>query len=146
MFAKTVGKTLCRLTLVDTFPDTLSEVVAKTVVITITCVKTEAPVKTDGDIDAGLQAYTHVDTINEFNLWHCCILRLNVFLSTGQECYRHTETQPEKEFQTIRSTLADLMTDALFDFVADTLAEIEGRNTRRHTSQCKRRDTTFGSG
>ena len=66
MFAKTVGKTLCRLTLVDTFPDTLSEVVAKTVVITITCVKTEAPVKTDGDIDAGLQDYTHVDTINEF--------------------------------------------------------------------------------
>ena len=66
MFAKTVGKTLCRLTLVDTFPDTLSEVVAKTVVITITCVKTEAPVKTDGDIDAGLQAYTHVDTRNEF--------------------------------------------------------------------------------
>ena len=66
MFAKTVGKTLCRLTLVDTFPDTLSEVVAKTLVITITCVKTEAPVKTEGDIYAGLQAYTHVVTINEF--------------------------------------------------------------------------------
>ena len=46
--------------MVNTFADTLSEVVAKTVVITITCVKTEAPVKTDGDIDAGLQAYTHV--------------------------------------------------------------------------------------
>ena len=66
MFAKTVVKTLCRLTLVDTFPDTISEVVAKTLVITITCVKTEAPVKTNGDIDAGLQAYTHVDKINEF--------------------------------------------------------------------------------
>ena len=66
MFAKTVGKTLCRLPLVDTFPDTLSEVVPKTVAITIKCVKTEAPVKTDGDIDAGLEAYTDGDTINEF--------------------------------------------------------------------------------
>ena len=54
MSAKTVNKTLCRLTLVDTFPDTLSEVVAKTIPIAITCVKAEAPVKTDGDIDAGL--------------------------------------------------------------------------------------------
>ena len=66
MFAKTVNKTLCRLTLVDTFPNTLSEVVAKTIAITITCVKAEAPVKTEGDIDAGLEAYTDVDTINEF--------------------------------------------------------------------------------
>ena len=55
-----------RLTLDDTFPDTLSELVANTIAITITCVKTEAPVKTDGDIDAGLQAYTDVDAINEF--------------------------------------------------------------------------------
>ena len=56
----------CRLTLDDTFPDTLSELLANTIAITITCVKTEAPVKTDDDIDAGLQAYTDVDTINEF--------------------------------------------------------------------------------
>ena len=56
LFAKTVGKTLCRLTVVDTFFDTLSEVVAKTIAITITCVKVEAPVKTDCDIDAELQA------------------------------------------------------------------------------------------
>ena len=66
MFARTVNKTLCRLTLVDTFPNTLSEVVATTIPIIITCVKAEAPVKTDGDIDAGLQAYTDVATINEF--------------------------------------------------------------------------------
>ena len=33
---------------------------------TITCVKAEAPVKTQGDIDEGLEAYTDVDTINEF--------------------------------------------------------------------------------
>ena len=52
--------------MVDTFSNTLSEVVAKTVAITITCVKTEAPVITDGDFHAGLQAYTDVDTINEF--------------------------------------------------------------------------------
>ena len=66
MFAKTDNKTLCRLTLVDTFPNTLSEVVAKTIAITITCVKAEAPVKTDGEIDAGLEAYTDVATIHEF--------------------------------------------------------------------------------
>ena len=28
--------------------------------------KAEAPVKTHGDIDEGLEAYTDVDTINEF--------------------------------------------------------------------------------
>ena len=55
----------CRLTLDDTFPGTVSVVVANTIAITITCVKTEALVKTDGDIDAALQAYTDVDTINE---------------------------------------------------------------------------------
>ena len=66
MFAKTVRKTLCGLTLDDKFSDTLSEVLAKTITITITCVKAEAPVKTDGDIHAGLAAYTDVDTINEF--------------------------------------------------------------------------------
>ena len=56
----------CRLTLVETFPDTLSEVVAKILAITITSLKAEAQVKTDGDIDAALQAYTDVETINEF--------------------------------------------------------------------------------
>ena len=56
----------CRLTLVDTFSDTLSEVVAKTIALTITCVKAERPLKTDGDIDAAFEAYTDVDTINEF--------------------------------------------------------------------------------
>ena len=56
----------CTLTLVDKFPDTLSQVIAKTIALTIKCVKAEAPVKTDGDIDARLEAYTDVDTINEF--------------------------------------------------------------------------------
>ena len=56
----------CRLTLVDTFPDTLSEVFAKTIALTITCVKAERPLKTDGDIDAAFEAYTDVDTINKF--------------------------------------------------------------------------------
>ena len=56
----------CRLTLVHAFPDTPSEVVAKTVAITTTFVKAEEQVKTDGDIDAALQPYTDVDTINEF--------------------------------------------------------------------------------
>ena len=57
---------MCRLTLDNTFADTLSELLAKTIAITITFVKADAPVKTDGDILAGLAAYTDVDTINEF--------------------------------------------------------------------------------
>ena len=116
----------CRLTLVDTFTDTLSEVVEKTIAITITCVKAEEPVKTYGDIQAGVEAYTDFDTINEFE--PVALVRpkaYTVFLSTGQECCRHTETLPEKELETIRSTMADFMTDALFDSVADTLAEME---------------------
>ena len=44
--------------MVDAFPDTLSEVVGKTIPITITCVKAEAPVKRAGDTDFA--------TINEF--------------------------------------------------------------------------------
>ena len=55
-----------RLTLVDTFSDTLSEVVAKIIAITITCLKAEKPFKTDGDINSGLKAYTDVNTINKF--------------------------------------------------------------------------------
>ena len=55
-----------RLTLVDTFPDTLPEVLATTIADTLTCAQVEAPVKTEGHIDAGLEAYTDVDTINEF--------------------------------------------------------------------------------
>jgi len=35
--------------LVDTLPDTLSEVVAKTIPDKLTCVQAEAPVKTEGD-------------------------------------------------------------------------------------------------
>ena len=42
------------------------EALAKTIAITITCVKSEAPVKTDSDIHAVLEAFTDVDTINEF--------------------------------------------------------------------------------
>lgn len=39
---------------------------AKKIVETPTCVEVKAPVKSEGDIDAGLEAYTDVDTINEF--------------------------------------------------------------------------------
>ena len=56
----------CKLTMIETFPATLSELVSKILAITITCLKAEKPFKTDGDINAGLQAYTDVDTMNEF--------------------------------------------------------------------------------
>ena len=54
--------------------------VAKIFPKTITCVKAKAPVKTDGDIDEGLEAYTDVDTIKNVKLWHWSIPRLTPFL------------------------------------------------------------------
>ena len=68
MQANTVGKLLSHMeaeALVDTFPDTLSEMVAKTIADTLTCVEAEAPVKT-GDTIAGVDPYTDLDIINEF--------------------------------------------------------------------------------
>ena len=50
--------------LVDIFHDTLSEVVAKTIADTLTCVVAEAPVKTT-DTLAGVKAYLCLDKLNE---------------------------------------------------------------------------------
>ena len=55
----------CRLTLVHAFSDTPSEVVAKTVAITTTCVKAEEQVKTDGDTLAVVEAYAYINTLNK---------------------------------------------------------------------------------
>ena len=43
----------------------------------------------------------------------------------GQEFYRHTDTLVEVEPETLRNTLADVMTKALIDASADTLAEVK---------------------
>ena len=50
--------------LVDTFHHTLSEVVAKTIADTLTCVVAEAPVKT-ADTLAGVKAYLCLDKVKE---------------------------------------------------------------------------------
>ena len=42
-------------------------------------VKAETPVKTDGDIDAGLEAYTDVAIINEFAAVALVHLKANTF-------------------------------------------------------------------
>lgn len=39
--------------------------VAKTIVDTLTCVEAEAPIKTEADTLAGVDAYTVVETLNE---------------------------------------------------------------------------------
>ena len=65
--------------LVDTLPDTLSEVVAKKIAHTLSCVEPEAPVKTEADTDAGVKAYTVVDTETKLKLRHWCIRRLTRF-------------------------------------------------------------------
>ena len=51
--------------------------------------------------------------------------RLHVSTSAGQECYQHTNTLLEVEPKKLRSTLADVMTEALIDALGDTLAEVE---------------------
>ena len=49
----------------DTLFDTLSEVIAKTIAHTLTCVEAEAQVKTENSTVAGVENYTVVDTVNK---------------------------------------------------------------------------------
>ena len=51
--------------LVDTVPDTISELVAKTIADTLSCVKAKAPVKTESPTFVPVSAYTFVQTLNE---------------------------------------------------------------------------------
>ena len=51
--------------LVDTLTDTLAEVVAKTIADTVTGVESDAPVKTEVESVAGMQAYTVEVTLNK---------------------------------------------------------------------------------
>ena len=51
--------------LVDTLTDTLAEVVAKTIAYAVTGVKADAPVKTEVESAAGMQAYTVEVTLNK---------------------------------------------------------------------------------
>ena len=53
-------------TLIDTRPYTLSHVVAKTIANTLTCVEFKAPVKTEGDSVADVEAYIDINTLNEY--------------------------------------------------------------------------------
>ena len=53
-------------TLIDTRPYTLSHVVAKTIADTLTCVEFKAPVKTEGNSVADVEAYIDINTLNEF--------------------------------------------------------------------------------
>ena len=51
--------------LVDTVPYTISELVAKTIADTLSCVKTKAPVKKESPTFLPVSAYTVVHTLNE---------------------------------------------------------------------------------
>ena len=66
--AKTVSKTNCIVkakALVNTVPDTISELVAKTIADTLSCVKAKAPVKTESPTFVPVSAYTVVHKLNE---------------------------------------------------------------------------------
>ena len=58
------------------------------------------------------------------NLWHWSIPRLTRFLKYRPRVLPTHRNATRKEFQTVRRTLADLMTELLFDSVANTLAEM----------------------
>ena len=51
--------------LVDTVPDTISELLAKTIADTLSCVKAKAPVKTESPTFVPVSAYTVVHKLNE---------------------------------------------------------------------------------
>ena len=60
-----MSKTICNveaMALVDTVPDTISELVAKTIADTLSCVKAKAPVKTESLTVVPARAYTVVHT------------------------------------------------------------------------------------
>jgi len=51
--------------LVETLPDTISEVVAKTFADTVTCLKAKAPFKKEAGTLARVEAYPCLNTLNE---------------------------------------------------------------------------------
>lgn len=53
------------MALVDTVPDTISELVAKTIADKLSCVKAKAPVKSESPTFVPVCAYTVVHTLNE---------------------------------------------------------------------------------
>ena len=59
-----------------------------------------------------------------------------VFASAGEKCYRHTETLLDVDLKTLGNTLANKITQAPFDAVADRLAEVEAETLGDNTGRC----------
>ena len=85
----------------------------------------KALVKTEGDTIAELEAHTDIDKLKE------------VSESARQKCCRQTDTQLDVDLKTLGNALADRMTQAPFDAVADTLAEVEAKGIGDNTGGCE---------
>ena len=79
---KTVGKTMGDVqaeALVETLSETPSKVVVKTTPETLTCVKANAPVKTENIAVAGVKTYRIVNTVKELKDQALVYTQANVF-------------------------------------------------------------------
>ena len=81
--------------------DTLSEVVTKTIAITLTCVKAEALVKTEADTLEGEKAYMCLDTQNE--------------VEAKAQVYTRAHTFPQVKAKSVTNTLRDMEAETALD-------------------------------
>ena len=122
MEPKTVAERLAHVevkALVDIFHDTLSEVVAKTIEDTLTCVVAEAPVKT-ADTLAAVKAYLCLDKLNEV------------------EAEALVYTQAYTSSQVYAKKVSDILSVMEDETPADTLTDAgrgDGRDSGRHTGE-----------
>ena len=112
--------------LIDTFHDTLSEVVAKTIADTLTCVVAKAPGK-PADTLAGVKAYFCLDKLKEV------------------ESEALVYTQAHTFSQVYAKSVTDILSDMEAKTPVDTLSDIsrgDGRDSGRHNGQSRGRGTS----
>ena len=111
--------------LVDTFHHTLSEVVAKTIADTLTCVVAEAPVKT-ADTLARVKAYLCLDKVKEVEA----------------EALVYTQAHTFSQFyaESFTDILSDMEAKTPVDTVTDA-SKSDGRDSGRHTGQSRGRSS-----
>lgn len=94
--------------------DTLSEVVTKTIAITLTCVKAKALVKTEADTLAGEKAYLCLDAKNE--------------VKAKALVYTRAHTFSQVKAKSVTETLRDMEAETPVDTLTD-VSRVDGRNT-----------------
>ena len=94
--------------------DTESEVVTKTIAITLTCVKSEALVKTEAETLAGEKTYLCLETRNE--------------VETKVLVYTRAHTFPPVKAKSVTNTLRDMEAETPVDTLTDA-SRVDGKDT-----------------